>query len=150
MTAGEADRGAVRRLLENQRLGVLSTQGGGQPYASLVAFAPSEDGRFLLFATPRATLKFRNLATDPRAAVLVDDRNEGRGALGAAAAATATGRTEEVPEAERESFRHAYLARHPHLAAFLGDPDCALLRLRVEAWTLVRQFQEVSHLPGAL
>lgn len=150
MTAGEADREAVRRLLESQRLGVLCTQGGGQPHASLVAFAPGDDGRSLLFATPRATLKFRNLAADPRAAILVDDRNEGRGPLGAAAAATAAGRTEEVPEAEREAFRRAYLARHPHLAAFLDDPECALLRLRVEAWTLVRQFQQVAHLPGEL
>jgi nitroimidazol reductase NimA-like FMN-containing flavoprotein (pyridoxamine 5'-phosphate oxidase superfamily) len=150
VTAGEADRVAVRRLLDHQRLGVLSTQGGGQAYASLIAFAPSDDGRFLLFATPRATLKFRNLAADPRAAVLLDDRNEGQGALGAAAAVTATGRAEEVPDAERESSRRAYLARHPHLAGFLNDPGCALMRLRVEAWTLVRQFQEVSHLPGEL
>lgn len=150
MTPGDPEKDTVRRLLGTQRLGVLSTQGGGQPYASLIAFAPTEDGRCLLFATPRNTLKFRNLAADPRAALLIDDRTEGRGSLGAAGAATATGRAQEVPEAEGESSRRAYLARHPHLAAFLDDPGCALLRLRVEAWILVRQFQDVSHLSGEL
>lgn len=150
MSTGESEQSAVRELLRTERLGVLSTQGGGQPYASLVAFAVTEDFRHLLFATSRSTRKYRNLEADSRVALLVDDRSRGLGDLGAAAAATATGRAEEVPGPEREACRRAYLARHPHLAEFVADPGCALLRLRVEGWVLVRRFQEVAHLPPEL
>ncbi|MDW7709347.1 MAG: pyridoxamine 5'-phosphate oxidase family protein [Deferrisomatales bacterium] len=150
MTAGWADREAIRALLRTQRLGALSTQGAGQPYASLVAFAATGDFRHVLFATSRSTRKYGNLAADPRAALLLDDRSEGRGALGAGTAATATGRAEEVPPGDREACRGTYLARHPHLADFVADPGCALLRMRVEEWVLVRRFQEVVRVPGDL
>ena len=33
----------IRELFESQKLAVLGTQNEGQPYANLVAFAPSED-----------------------------------------------------------------------------------------------------------
>jgi len=46
------------QLFTSQKLAVLSTQHQGQPHASLIAFAASDDLKELFFATRRATLKF--------------------------------------------------------------------------------------------
>ena len=49
----------IRNLLESQRLAVLSTQNHGQPYCNLIAIAATEDLKYLLFATTRATREIR-------------------------------------------------------------------------------------------
>ena len=68
MGSSEDIRHVLSVLLSNQRLAVLSTHSNGQPYASLVAFACSDDLRYLYFVTPR---KFGNLTNDCRMALLV-------------------------------------------------------------------------------
>ena len=80
-TAGEAGDGsedvrrAVQELLYSQRLAVLATHAGGQPYTSLVAVAPTPDLTLLLLATTRATRKFANIMADLRVALLIDSRS---------------------------------------------------------------------------
>jgi GAF domain-containing protein len=135
---------ALRRLLARQPLAVLATQGQGQPHASLLGFAASEDLSKLVFATPRATRKFENLTADGRAALLVDDRANRPDDIMVATAATAIGRVEEIGHAEREAATQVYLRRHPHLRSFLDSPDTAVLRMTVERYFVVRRFQEVT------
>jgi nitroimidazol reductase NimA-like FMN-containing flavoprotein (pyridoxamine 5'-phosphate oxidase superfamily) len=65
----------LEALLRTQQLGVLSTQYKGQPYASLVAFAATEDAKYLLFATTRSTRKYANMESDSRVAMLIDSRS---------------------------------------------------------------------------
>ena len=69
----------IRNLLEAQKLAVLSTQDHGQPYSNLIALAATDDLRYLLFATTRATRKYANLMADSRVAVLVDNRQNDAG-----------------------------------------------------------------------
>lgn len=139
----------LRHLLHSQRLGVLSTQGGGQPYASLVAFAAGPEPGDILFATDRATRKYANLRADARVALLVDDRANRESDFGAAAAVTAVGFAEEVAGPDREPLAAHYLRKHAALAEFLASPGCALLRLRVESYVVVRRFGEVLRLGPA-
>ena len=134
---------ALRDLLLTQPLGVLSTHDRGRSHASLVAFVASDDLREILFATPRATRKFAHLSADNRGALLVDNRTNTPADVHGAVAATARGPVEEVPHADKEAFLAPYLARHPHLADFARAPSCALMRMRVEAYSIVRRFQEV-------
>jgi len=47
----------IRRLVDSQPFAVLCTQGQGQPYGSLVAYAPTEDLANAVFATSKATRK---------------------------------------------------------------------------------------------
>ncbi|MEJ2188824.1 MAG: pyridoxamine 5'-phosphate oxidase family protein, partial [Acidobacteriota bacterium] len=81
----------LRELLQGQLLGVLGTQHHGAPYTSLVAFTAIDDTRVLLFATSRSTRKFRNLQMEPRASLLIDNRDNTPGDFADAAAATAVG-----------------------------------------------------------
>ncbi len=142
-------RSTLQALLRSQPLGVLSTQGGGQPYASLVAFAEGPEGGELLFATDRATRKYANLRADRRVALLVDNRANRESDFGEAVAVTAVGFAEELRGGDRERLAVPYLAKHPALREFLASPGCALMRLRVESYVVVRRFQDVVRLdPG--
>jgi nitroimidazol reductase NimA-like FMN-containing flavoprotein (pyridoxamine 5'-phosphate oxidase superfamily) len=135
----------LRELFARQRLAVLSTSGEGQPYSSLVAFAPTPDLRHLLFATLRSTRKFANLMENPRVALLVDDRSNRETDLREALAVTATGQAREMTGlSERRALLAEYLTRHPSLEVFASDPNCALVSVRVEAYFVVSRFQHVE------
>jgi len=136
----------IRELFSSQRLAVLGTQRGGQPYANLVAFAASDDLKSIFFATARATRKYANIEADSRVTVLIDNRSNQEADFSKAAAVTATGRAQEVRDSERELVTAAYLAKHPMLEEFVRSPSCAILKLQVETYFLVRRFQNVMEL----
>ena len=84
----------IRGLLEAQHYGVLCTQGGGQPYGSLVAFAFDEALTQLFFATPVTTRKFHLLSACDRVAMVVDSRASHGDELTRVEAVTVTGRAD--------------------------------------------------------
>ena len=134
----------VRALLAGQRFAVLSTtEPGGQPYASLVALTCADDLRHLLFATLRATRKFRNLEAEPRVSLLIDDRGNRETDLREAMAVTALGRASEVSGEERTQLETLVVAKHPGMAEFLASAGCALLRVDVDRYYTVTRFQQV-------
>jgi nitroimidazol reductase NimA-like FMN-containing flavoprotein (pyridoxamine 5'-phosphate oxidase superfamily) len=133
----------IRNLLESQQLAVLSTQNHGQPYCNLIAIAATDDLKYLLFATTRATRKYANLMADSRVAVLVDNRRNEVADFTEAAALTALGKAWEVQGSERQQLLKVYLEKHPHLEEFVNGPTCALLRVRVDRYIVVTRFQEV-------
>jgi nitroimidazol reductase NimA-like FMN-containing flavoprotein (pyridoxamine 5'-phosphate oxidase superfamily) len=150
MTDSDALRKELHHLLNTQQLAVLATQNAGQPYTSLVSFAPASDLKELLFATTRSTRKYANLTADPRAAMLVDNRSNNPSDIHAAMGLTATGIVAEVPDRERDVSLARYLEKHPHLTDFANSPSCALLRLTIRTYYLVRRFQHVVeiHMPS--
>jgi len=143
---GSELRKAIKGLLTSQQLAVLATQGGGQPYSSLVAFAATDDLKHLLFATTRTTRKFANLSAESRVAMLVDSRSNQDSDFHNAIAVTAMGTAREVDDREREHFLKLYLRKHPYLQEFIGSPTCALLRVRVDKYYMVSRFQNVMEL----
>ncbi len=147
MTDAEITRSLLLELLTSQRLAVLATtEETGHPYASLMAFAVTEDLKTVLLVTGRATRKYANLREEPRVALLIDSRSDAASDIHEAVAATVLGDAEEVSGAERERLLEVYLAKHPHLEAFALSPSCALLRVNVKSYYLVRRFQQVTEL----
>ena len=140
----------LRQLLFSQQLGVLATQSGGKPYASLVAFASTNDLKSLLFATLRSTRKFSNISSTPYASLLIDDRGRGEADFHRAGAVTAEGRVMEQIEAEKTDLEKVFLAAHPHLKDFVNSPNCALLRIEVSRYHLVCRFQTVHEIEVVL
>ena len=55
-------RDQVAQLVREQPYAVLCTQGGGQPYGSLVCLALTKDLSEAVFATPITTRKYRLLS----------------------------------------------------------------------------------------
>ena len=133
----------LKDLFSSQPLAVLATQGNGQPYGNLVAFAATEDLKSLLFATARGTRKFANITTDPRVAMVMDSRTNQKADFQRAVAVTATGIAEEVESTERDHLLRCYLLKHPHLKKFVKSTTCAFLKVRVDTYYVVKRFQNV-------
>ena len=133
----------LRELFASQRLAVLATDQGGQPYLSLVAFAVGDDLRELLFATNRDTRKFAHLKANNRVSLLIDNRSNQVADFSQAIAVTLLGAGEELAEADRPVGEALYLAKHPHLQEFVTSPGCALVRVQLKSCYLVSRFQNV-------
>ena len=142
---GAGEFGArIRRLVEREPFGVLCTQGGTQPYGSVVAAAFSEDLRHALFATPVTTRKFRLLSACDRVALVVDDRSSWVGDMMRVEAVTLTGRAVQLQRGEEfDRWAAVLVRRHPQLAAFVRAESCALFRVDVARYFHVERFQEV-------
>lgn len=134
---------SIRALLSDQPYAVLCTRLGEQPYASLMAFAASEDLREIGFATPVTTRKYRFLGQADRVALLIDDRSRRQDMMGVQSL-TVTGRARELkPGAEAERWAARLSERHPYLADFARSPSCALFVVEVVRGFYCVRFQEV-------
>jgi nitroimidazol reductase NimA-like FMN-containing flavoprotein (pyridoxamine 5'-phosphate oxidase superfamily) len=135
---------SIQALVHNEPFAVLCTQGGGQPYGSLIAFAFSEDLRTFVFATPMATRKYRLLSECDHVALLVDDRSRFPDDAMKVSAVTVTGRASQVePGVGLERWAELLTARHPYLESFVQAPSTALFRVDVTRYLHVTRFQEV-------
>jgi nitroimidazol reductase NimA-like FMN-containing flavoprotein (pyridoxamine 5'-phosphate oxidase superfamily) len=145
-----ASRGAlpvrtlIRQLLGEQPYAVLCTQGGGQPYGALVALAVTDDLASMVFATPKATRKYRLLSECNHVALVVDSRSTQSDDMMQIEALTITGRATEVTDSEDgERVSHLLLGRHSQLKSFVAAPSTALFRVEVVRYFHVTRFQEV-------
>ncbi|MFC1765684.1 pyridoxamine 5'-phosphate oxidase family protein [Planctomycetota bacterium] len=134
----------LHELFAVQHLGVLATHNDGQPYASLMAFAATEDLRTLVFATPRATRKYTNLLADSRAALLIENRTNTVEDFSAAMAVTAVGAVQPLDLPDESPLVALYLSKHAYLRDFVQSPSCAVLSLVVERYHVVDHFQHVT------
>lgn len=139
-------KNVLKDLFDSQPLAVLATQGDGQPYTNLVAFAFSRNLKSLFFATTQSTRKFANLSAEPRVSMLIDNRTNNPSDFRWAKAVTVTGKAEKIDKEKEVEITETYLGKHPHLKDFLGSPSCALIRIRVETYYLVTRFQEVMEI----
>jgi heme iron utilization protein len=133
----------LRDLFRSQRFAVLATDDHGQPFASLMAFAATEDLGHIVVLTERATYKFANLKENSRVALLIDDRENKDSATQESVAVTALGEAQEVDLDASAPLLELYLARHPYLAAFAASPGCAIIRVKIRSYLLVSRFQKV-------
>ena len=134
----------VRALLDGQPFAVLCTQGEGQPYGSVVAYAAGLDLCSVAFATPRATRKYFLLCACPSVALVVDSRSSFPDDMIKVEAITATGRATELePGSEFDRWAALLSQRHPQLASFVHAPSTALFRIDIVRYLHVSRFQEV-------
>jgi hypothetical protein len=138
-------RQTLKDVFAAQRFCVLATQGEGQPYGSLVAFAETGDLKQLVFATHRDSRKFSNLTSDPRVALVIDSRSNNDLDFSNAVAITALGPAHEAAGGERERLAGVYLAKHPSLVGFVGSPEVAVCSVEVADY-FVSGFSDVTRL----
>jgi len=130
----------IATLVQTRRHCVLATCGAEgsacAPHTSLMAFCVAPDcGEFWL-VTMTDTRKFRNLAANPQASLLLDDRGEGGGEPSLALTIAARAVAFATAEAEAKA-RGALLAKHPQLASFLALEGVAMLRLKAVSFQLM-------------
>lgn len=126
----------LREMFNSQKLAVLATQSEGQPHGCLVAFACSNDLKHLFFSTDRNTRKYHDIRTNPRVAMLIDNRSNEESDFQQAVAVTAKGYAQELEGHDRERWIAIYLEKHPHLADFTHIPNVALLQIDVDEYLI--------------
>lgn len=137
--------GKIGRLLASQPFGVLCTQGWGQPYGAVVAFAYEAGLSALAFSTPTATRKFRLLEESSRVALVIDSRSLYPDDMMRVEAVTVTGSAAHLAEADaRRDWIERLAERHRYLREFLRSPSTALFRIDVCRYFYVSRFQEVT------
>ena len=136
-------RSALTALLESQRFAALATDDHGQPFASLMAFAVTEDLRDLVVLTERTTRKYANLRSNPRVALMIDDRENRGSDTEDSVVVTAIGRAQELGPDVGAPLLELSLTRHPYLAGFAASPTCAIVGVKVSSYQLVSRFQQV-------
>jgi hypothetical protein len=134
---------AVSELFATQRYAVLGTQRTERVGLFLMALAVGKDLRTCILATESATSKYADLVRNSRMSLLVDNRSNQGSDTQEAVALTIDGQAEEVGEPERELLACLFLARHPQLSALVHSPTCALFRVHVIRYELVRGLVDV-------
>lgn len=127
----------LRNLFSSQPFMALATQGSSGPHASLLAFATTPDLRRLIFVTPRATRKFRNLVDQPRVSMLVDDRKDDSSAIEGVTVVTAVGLAKETDGDRRHSLLELYCRRHPALRSFAESDQSALFEVTILQYDII-------------
>lgn len=133
----------IKVLLDQQKLGVLATQGEKYPYNTLVAYAFSEDLRYIFFATMKHTRKYNNIMRHHHVSMLIDSRTNDVTDFEDAVALTVMGKMVNTTPLE---YKGLYLNRFPHLKDFIEDPNTTIMTLKIDKYIYVQRFQEVLEL----
>ena len=132
----------AKKLLREGRSGALATlmPGSGDPYCSLVNVATAADGAPLLLIS-RLAVHTRNVLSDSRVSLMLDERKEGDPLQGARVMLMGTATATEDPEARRR-----YLNRQPEAKMFAGFADFAFYRIMLKSAHLVAGFGRIVDL----
>lgn len=137
-------REKILGLAQGQLFGVLCTQNNEQPYGSMIGFALSNDLKNAVFATPKATRKYKNLTNCKNVALVVNNREKHPSDLMKIQAFTATGKVEEILEYNSQSsWVQMLINKQSYLSEFLESPTTALFRIKIIRYFYVCSFQEV-------
>jgi putative heme iron utilization protein len=133
---------AAKKLLREGRSGALATltPPKGDPYCSLVNVATAADGAPLLLIS-RLAVHTRNIFSDPRVSLMIDERTEGDPLEGARVMLMGTAAPTDDPQARRR-----YLVRQPEAEMFAGFADFAIYRIEPKAAHLVAGFGRIVDL----
>ena len=138
---------SIQKILTSQYLAVLATNTGTTPYTSLIGFMASKDLKQIYFATFTNTRKYDNITKHSQVSLLIDSRTNREGEdFKNSSALTILGNAETVPQVQQDEILSLYLDKFCYLQDFISDPQCTLLRIKVEKYILVQRFQEVFEL----
>lgn len=147
-TTQKGSAGVLNRLKtfnSRESFAVLATDEGGKPYTSLISFALTPDLKEVIFATPKNTRKFRNIAGAKDVALLIDNRSNKKRGFMETEAITVTGEA-SVLRRGRAWIEYAgiFLKKHPELEEFINAPTTALIVIDITSCVHVGQFQTVT------
>lgn len=136
----------IYKLMNSQPYGVLCTQGAGQPYGSVIAFAVNAQLSEAVFVTPIATHKYRLLTECNQVALVVDNRSDDHAIDDSGIdALTATGQVVRLTKLDEiEKSKKALMQKHPQMHAFIDSPNNAFFRIQIQRYLHVTRLSEVN------
>ncbi|MES2602717.1 MAG: DUF2470 domain-containing protein [Pseudomonadota bacterium] len=134
----------TRSLLGRSRQGALATlmPRSGDPYCSLVAVASLPDGMPILLIS-RLAVHTKNILSDPRVSLMLDERAPGDPLEGARIMLAGT--AEEAKD-DGELLKRRYLAAHPSAEEFVGFRDFSFFKIVPKGVHLVAGFGRIVDL----
>ncbi len=135
----------IKKLVLTQKFAVLATADNNKPYTNLIAFTCSDNLSTIYFVTRRDTTKYENLCKNPQVSLLIDNRKNQRDDITAAQTVTVSG-TAHTQQDNLLFTQQRLTKKHPYLAAFINSPHSVLIKLDVDAYILVTDFQETHTL----
>jgi nitroimidazol reductase NimA-like FMN-containing flavoprotein (pyridoxamine 5'-phosphate oxidase superfamily) len=135
----------LRLLDKTQMHAVLATDSEGQPYTSLIAYALTPDMKKVVFATPRATRKFKNILKNRLVSLLIDTRSNTERDYMDAESVTILGNAYSLRRGKKLSDLAEILKKkHPELIEFIDSPETAIVCIEISQCIHVTRFQSVS------
>lgn len=133
---------AAKKLLREARSGALASliPPNGDPYCSLVNVATAPDGAPLLLLS-RLAVHTKNILTDARVSLMLDERKEGDPLEGARVMLMG-----KIAQNSEPGALQNYLRRHPDAEQFAQFADFALYRITIEKAHLVAGFGRIVDL----
>lgn len=126
----------IQSIIHQNDLCVLATVGNSGPHTSLMAYSCSSDCSEIYLVTSTKTLKYRNICLSPTVSLMVDTRSENDRSR--VHALSISGLATEIEDCKlREKVRHQMMARHPHLADLIQQPDVSWFCVRVHNFQLL-------------
>jgi nitroimidazol reductase NimA-like FMN-containing flavoprotein (pyridoxamine 5'-phosphate oxidase superfamily) len=132
----------LRSLFDSQPIAVLGTS-SDDPYSCLVGFKITDDFKYLIFATMRDRLKYRQITTNPRVSLMIDDRSDQKHDFKKTTSVTIIGTAEDIKGKHRQDYAELLLEKHPVLEEFINDNDCAVMRVSIDRMYVVSNFESV-------
>ena len=136
----------IKDIFKTQKFAALATQEQTHPYLSLMAYAFSDDLRYLLVATSRGTRKYSNMIKTPGVSFLIDNRTTRENDLIKISAVTGIGMAEEIEGAERGNSIKKLLEVHPDLVDFAALSSTALIKIKVIRYIIISRFEKAEEL----
>jgi len=134
----------IETILKTSDFAVLATEGNGRPHVSLIAITPLGNCRELVFATYRNTLKYQNLESNSKVAVLIESGVLNEKDLVKRTVLTITGHAEEISMTKNVPVYQAHLKRHPELESFMNSSDCALIMVIAQSYQIVKGIDDIK------
>jgi nitroimidazol reductase NimA-like FMN-containing flavoprotein (pyridoxamine 5'-phosphate oxidase superfamily) len=131
-------------LFDSQLIAVLGTSSDDYPYTCLVGFKFTSDLKNLIFATMRNRLKYRQISSNPRVSLIIDDRKNSPADFSHATSVTLVGNAKDTEGPERIKLAEMLVERHPFLSDFVKDPNCAIIKVGIEKMYIVGEFESVQ------
>jgi nitroimidazol reductase NimA-like FMN-containing flavoprotein (pyridoxamine 5'-phosphate oxidase superfamily) len=130
---------SMKALVREKDICVLATISGTRPHCSLMAYTANDSCLEIYMVTHRRTTKYQNLMKNANVSLLMDTREEHRGAgRPHGKALTVSGTFEPIIDTEkRKAVRAKLLERHPHLKNFVNDPDAEPICIKVTSFLLL-------------
>jgi heme iron utilization protein len=124
---------------------VLATTADGQPYTSLVAYALTPDIQGVVFITPKATRKYRNILKNSHVSLLIDTRTNTPKDYMKAESVTILGNARPIRRGKtRTTFAEIFLKKHPKLEEIIHSRETAVIFIKITKCIHVAKFQSIS------
>ena len=136
-------RDRIINVLNSQKIAVLGTSKEDEPYSCLVSFAFTEDLKKIVFATMRQRLKYQNMIANPRVTLIIDNRDVYNSDFNDTTSITVVGTANDIKDEERLKYASLLIDRHPTLADFVNSPDCAVMKVEIDRYYVVSEFESV-------